>query len=328
MRDRETMKLKILISFILLTWSLVTMAQQDPQISQYMFNNATINPAAVGTNDGNVTVFYRTQWVNQPGAPKTMGFVGDLIIPNTNVAVGLNAFKTSQGPLSFTRLQTNYSYKIKLKEDVSTLFLGLQAGIVQYSINAGELKLHDDISLDQTFNNGTLQKTIPDFGFGSFVKVNNFYFGASIPHLLQSKIKFVNDMVDTTGRIGPRNSFTKIFRHYYFTGGTSIYINPRITLQPSFLIKVIANAPVTADVNLIATIKENFWAGAGYRISNPGAFIAMAGVTFKMLKFGYSYDITRGPLAAYSGATHELMVNYKFQIVKEVKVSKKPYFLK
>ena len=322
------MNSKLLLTIILLVSALYVQAQQDPQLSQYMFNNASINPAAVGTNDGNLTLFYRTQWVNQPGSPKTMGFVGDLVVPNTNVGLGLNAFKTTQGALSFTRVQTNYSYKINLKEDVSSLNLGLQAGVVQYSIDAAQLKLHDDISLDQTFNAGTLQKMIPDFGFGAHLKIKDFYFGAAVPHLLQSNIKFVKDIVDTTGRIGQRNSFTKIFRHYYFTAGTSIDVNPTITLKPSIIFKYIVNAPMTADIDLIAAIKENFWVGAGYRIGSPGAYIAMAGLNYKMLKIGYSYDVTKSPLAAYAGATHELMVNYKFQIVKEVKVSKKPYFLK
>lgn len=313
---------------LLVCLSLNAFAQQDPQISQYMFNNSSLNPAAAGSNGGNITLFYRNQWVNYPGGSKTIGFVGDIAIPKTPVGVGLNLFNTSQGALSFARVQTNYSYKINIKPETAVLHLGLQAGVVQYSVNTSDLRLHDDISQDQTFNSASLRKMIPDFGFGAFLRIRGVYFGAALPHLLQSKIKFINQVVDTTVDVSRRNNFSKIFRHYYFTAGGNVKINTDLVLQPSIILKYVMNAPLAADINANLTYKEMYWAGLGYRIGKPGAYVFMAGLTFKKFKLGYAFDMTNSALG-YVGTSHEIMLNYRFiEPVKLVKASKKPYFLK
>ncbi len=303
-------------------------AQQDAQIGQYMQNKSIVNPAAAGSEGGNLSIFYRTQWINLPGSPKTIGAVGDIGLQN-GIGLGINLINTGQGALSFTRALANFSYKINLTPDVSALYLGLQAGAVQYSIDTKDLILHDDITLDQTFYSSTLKKIIPDFGFGAMLKLKNVYFGASLPHLLQPKIKFINT-IDTAsrGRSGERNSFAKIFRHYYFTAGGDIAVSPTVNLQPALLLKFIANAPLTADVNMNVLVLDRYWGGVGYRIAKPGALIFMAGLKIKTLKFGYVYELSQSQLSAYGGATHELMVNYQFSGQPEAKPSKKPYFLK
>ena len=61
----------ILHSFLLLT-GLFSVAQQDPQYTQYMYNMSVINPAyATEGEDINVGALYRSQWVGTVGAPNT-----------------------------------------------------------------------------------------------------------------------------------------------------------------------------------------------------------------------------------------------------------------
>jgi len=49
-----------------------TFAQQDPQYSQYMFNQLVINPAYAGSREAISSVIdLRQQWISMPGAPTT-----------------------------------------------------------------------------------------------------------------------------------------------------------------------------------------------------------------------------------------------------------------
>jgi type IX secretion system PorP/SprF family membrane protein len=212
---------------------------------------------------------------------------------------------------------------------------------VQYGINTSSLITTDNISSDATFNEKNLKRIVPDFGLGLMYKSDKFYIGVTVPHLLQSKIKFINEVVDTTGmNIGKRNTFAQIFRHYYTTAGVNININDDFKVQPAVLVRYVINAPLVADFNTNVVYKDFLWAGAGYRISNFGAIIAMLGVNISdRFKVGYAFNMTTGGVSSFTGTSHEIMINYHVAIessnkgnrtkVKKFKgSSKKPYFLK
>ena len=313
-------------------------AQQDAQFSQYMFNKTLINPAATGSDDVNVSLLYRTQWVSQPGAPKSFGLVADAPIANKRVGLGLILANTTQGPLSFTRINTNYSYKINIGEG-GGFYLGLQAGIVQYSINQSMLNTRDDINNDQALSSNNLRKIIPDFGFGLMYKSEKFHIGLTVPHLLQSEIKFINPQLNLADTIKKRALFSQIFRHYYATAGVNIDVNEDFQIQPSIITRYVANAPFVADINCNVNYKKMIWGGVGYRISNLGGIIGMVGLTLNnMFKVGYAFDFTTSGLAANTGASHEIMLSYHLETKggssggggskKKKGGAKKPYFLK
>ena len=329
------MKKLLLYIFTLFHLIPAVFAQQDPQLGQYMQNKMFVNPAAAGSEGGNLSLLYRSQWIQMPGGPKTIGALADVGLQK-GVGLGLTVLNTSQGLLSSTRVISNYSYKVNITEDVTALYLGLQAGLLQYRVNTADLILHDPISQDATFNNPNgLNKIVPDFGFGTMLKLKNLHLGFALPHILQSKIKFmnaINTISDTTGvgiSKGVRNSYAKLFRHYYFMGGGDFVLSPLVSLQPSFLMKMVSGAPLSLDLNMNVTLLEKFWGGVGYRLASPGGgVIFMAGLNIKTLKFGYAYEVLQGPLHGGGGATHELMVTYQFKGKPEARPSKKPYFLK
>ncbi|TAH25688.1 MAG: type IX secretion system membrane protein PorP/SprF [Cytophagales bacterium] len=333
---KKTLKYILLIFII----NSKLMAQQDAQFSQYMFNKTLINPAAAGSDHLNATLLYRNQWISQPGAPKSTGFAVDAPLNNKKVGLGLIILNTSQGPLAFTRINSNYSYKINLSEN-SDFYLGLQAGIVQYGIDRSELITTKDISLDPTFSSSNMRRIIPDFGFGMMYKSEKFYIGLNVPHLLQSKIKFINEVIDTSGLgLDKRVKFTQIFRHYFFTSGFKYNLNDEIQIQPSVMARYVVNAPIAADLNCNIVYKEIFWGGLGYRFSNLGGVIGMLGLNISnTLKVGYAFDFTTSGLSANSGTSHEIMLSYHLETITNKRASqgsgkkkkggaKKPYFLK
>lgn len=308
-----------------------TYAQQDPQFSQYMFNKMLLNPAGAGSKGRvNVNAYYRAQWVNLKGAPTTIGILADAPIAGKGIGIGLAVFETKTANLKFTRVNTNYSYKIRIQETSSFTF-GLQAGVVQYSVNTEGLILRDPIEEDQTFSANNLAQIIPDFGFGVMFRAESFFLGLSIPHLLQSKVKFLNSTIakpDST-----KDIYARVFRHYYLTGGYTIPINYDLSIQPSFILRYVQGAPISSDVNVNASYKNLIWAGAGIRTSNSKALILILGLNAgkainQQILFGYSYDATIDKTAFYGGATHEIMVNYMFKPSATKRKSNKPFFIK
>ena len=342
------MKLNRILIVPLFLLSTILWGQQDAQFSQYMFNKSLYNPAASGSEGINVSAIYRTQWVNVEGAPKTYGVIAETPFGQkrinklnrqeySDMGLGLNILTTTFGSLSFTRIQGNYSYRIQTSE-TSAIFMGLQAGVLQYNIDPTKLRTHDAVSEDQTFAGTTLRRAIPDFGFGTMVKVKDFYLGLSIPHLLQSRMKFINEVIDTSGTTGNRSLYSQIFRHYYFTSGYRFRLRNKIEVEPSVLVKYVAQAPLSADINVKVRYNNVVWGGLGFRTGRAAALIGMLGVSYQNFNIGYAYDFTVAQTASFTGSTHEIMLNYHIRSKegtvkggrqKQIKKgAKKPYFLR
>ena len=65
-----------IIIVLALCFSLMAKGQQDPQFTQYMYNQSVINPAYATATEGviNFGGLYRSQWVGLEGAPQTGTF--------------------------------------------------------------------------------------------------------------------------------------------------------------------------------------------------------------------------------------------------------------
>src|SRR6202000_1527502 len=90
-------------------------AQQDPMLTQYMFNQLLINPAYAGSKDyASASLLYRDQWASYKGAPNTL--VGSLHGPLVNRRVGLGLELTADkiGVTTQYDAYANYAYHIPL----------------------------------------------------------------------------------------------------------------------------------------------------------------------------------------------------------------------
>ena len=123
----------------------------------------------------------------------------------------------------------------------------------------------------------------------------------------------------------------KNVHHYWITGGYNYDINPDIRLRPSLLIKSDA-ASTIMDLNVNVLYKEMIWAGLTYRLGD--AVAPMAGYQHTLtngatLRVGYSYGITTSDLGNYNNGTHDIMLNYCFNLDKPpvLQKSKNPRFL-
>ena len=65
--------------FMLCSVTTVVLGQKEPQYTQYMYNIGSFNPAYVGTVETpELAALYRAQWIDIPGAPRTIRFGANL----------------------------------------------------------------------------------------------------------------------------------------------------------------------------------------------------------------------------------------------------------
>ena len=120
-------------------------------------------------------------------------------------------------------------------------------------------------------------------------------------------------------------------RHFWITAGYDYEINPDFKLRPSILAKS-DGASTQLDLNVNVLWKNMLWAGATYRLGDEIA--PMLGYQYLFdngatLRVGYSYGITTSAINGYSNGSHDIMLNYCFNLDKPpvIQKSKNPRFL-
>lgn len=276
--------------------------QQDPMLTQYMFNGLYINPAYAGTHDyWSTTLSYRTQWVgaNFEGAPQTGILAIDGPIPAKNMGLGFIATHDQIGVTKTNSVMANYAYQLKLSSK-SKLSFGINAGISQFTANLNDVLIWDEN--DPVYSN-TLTKVLPRIGLGLYYYSDRHYVGLSVPTVIsyEDGNAFSMDL--------SKSSFLR--RHYLLTGGLVIDAGKMVKLKPSVLLKYVHNAPLEGDINFSAVFKDQFWVGATYRTGDAVALL-LEYQSNKFFRIGYSYDITVSGLRGYQNGSHEIMIGVDF----------------
>ncbi len=279
-------------------------AQQDPQFSQVMLNQNTINPGSAGSSDMiTSSLINRINWVGFTGAPKTTAF-------NVNAAISPFGFKSGAGlniitdNLAFNKdLALNLSYAARLKAGKGMLGVGVSGGFISKNLDPTWIS---GAALDLAVPKGKESSLNLDLGLGLFYNTENMYFGLSAAHINGTKM----------------NSATNPARYkpqFYLTGGYFLNMpNPSWQFNPS----VYAVSDLfLSQISLSANIKYNkkFWGGVSYRMGRLGdALTGMLGIElFNGLKIGYAYEFSLREISNYNDGSHEFMLGYSFTLKKE-----------
>ena len=301
------MKYSRLLWILLNICTFAASAQQDPQISQHMFNHLMTNPGFAG-NSGeiNMMLLNRQQWVGFPGAPVTTVFQTDAALKLIGDADGLGftVVKDAIGYEKNVSFGLDYAYRFKLGPGM--LGCGFSVGLMNKNLSpgwsetlGGDLVDNSDPALPKQVVNGVLT----DIGAGFYYKQKKYYLALSVTHLNQPSFAF-----EETGHYSLK-------RHYYLTGGYNLEMNDdRFTLQPSFFAKTDGTTS-QLDLDLMLLYNKRFWGGIGWR--NSDAVMIFMGVEMQNgLKIGYSYDLNTSVLSRYNSGSHELFISYTVLINK------------
>lgn len=286
--------------FICLLLSQLAWGQQRPVFSQYMFNGLAINPAYAGNqNQFSATFLMRNQWVNLEGAPKTQTLSAHTSFDKKRIGVGLQVYHETIGVHRDLGLYTSYAYWIKLGK--GKLAFGLQGGFNQLLSDFRSLNQRDqgDPLLDNVRNFN------PNFGAGTFYSTKNFYFGFSVPYLVNNRLQgSLENAVSSEGREA---------RYYFLNTGYVFDISRRLKVKPSVLLRMQEGAPLGTDLNVNLFLDDIINVGASWR-SGDSIIMLFELHLNENFSFAYAYDMVTSSLSKYSRGSHELMVNYRIKL--------------
>ena len=291
-------------------------AQQDYQITHYMFDNLSFNPGYAGLNKNIcATIIGRQQWAGFAGSPTTALINIHSPVEMLRGGLGLTYVSDQLGFEKNNIARLNYSYHRDL--GAGKMGIGLSVGFLQKSFGAdwitpdGNPWREDELIPDPSANG-----IVPDINLGVFYKTNELYLGLSTTHVGNFKMQDLN---------------VQNVHHYWITAGYNHNLNPDIKLRPSLLIKSDASSTIM-DLNINALYKNLLWAGLTYRVGDEIA--PMIGYQHSLadgssLRIGYAYGITTSIIGNYSNGSHDIMLNYCFNLSKPpiIEKSKNPRFL-
>jgi len=290
-------------------------AQQDAAYTQYMFQPLVYNPAYAGSRGNfSATALYRSQWAGIEGAPTTVSVGVHGKMGQGNSAVGLWVENDQAGFNNKIRAYVNYAYHIPFNR--GKLSLGIQGGMLNFSDRRSENNFGatGGDQTDVAFQND-LKGTSPNFGAGIYYYSEDFFVGASVPHILNTTINGNGSAVD---------NYTQI-RHYYATAGIVIPFGTNLKFRPTVLVKFVEGtedtgthgdpvqiqAPLQLDATAHFLIKDALWLGAAI---STGTDDPLESVDFlieyqfnQKFRLGYSYDY---PLTDLRTESHEFMLGY------------------
>ncbi|OBX25993.1 type IX secretion system PorP/SprF family membrane protein [Gelidibacter algens] len=307
--------LKYTLHSFLLLIGLSSVAQQDPQYTQYMYNMSVINPAYATEGDLiNVGALYRSQWVGTVGAPNT----GSLFVHvplQEKIQVGLSVINDQIGNVvNETNVYADFAYILPVGTNTK-LSLGVKAGATFFNTNFNGFVYSDDLP-DPAFANN-LSKTFPNIGAGAYLFGTNYYVGFSAPNLLNSK-----HLENDSGIVA--NGVEDL--HFFLTAGYVFDINEQLKLKPAFMTKSVAGAPLSIDLTANVLINNVLEVGAGYRFDDAITGLANFRVSPSM-RIGYAYDYTLSNLGQFNSGSHEIMILFDIDTLGKPKgYDKSPRF--
>ncbi|RLD33321.1 MAG: hypothetical protein DRI73_05675 [Bacteroidetes bacterium] len=299
------MKKQTLILALLLIIAKAGIAQQDPQFSQYMFNQMSINPGYAGSADMIcITGINRQQWVGFEGAPSSTVFHANAPIKpfGINSGVGLTLINDKAGFNDNLSISATYAYRIDIGE--GKLGIGANFGFLNQKLSPEwyipTSDYHQQPSGDPLIPENDESVFVFDMGFGIYYNTNNLYIGISSTHINE-----------------PNLSYTKgtpfIKRNYYLTAGYSFQLsNPLFEIIPS--IQVVSDAATSSiTFNTNVTYNKKFWGGVSYRAGS--AIVGLIGLQiFNGVRFGYAYEFPTSDIIKSTSGSHEFMISYCFSV--------------
>lgn len=293
--------------------------QQDPQYSQYQFNQMVINPAYAGTKDAlSAVVDIRRQWSGFDGAPSTQSFSFHGPLKKKRIGLGLSAYNDAIGPKRITAAYGNISYILPISNKMKMSF-GIRAGVVNYVFDFNKMN-YKDPGETNAFANVATNKLKPDFDAGIYLKSNSFYAGVSATHLNSAYI--YQDRISYTNISGSQIEYDLTYRlntHVFAIVSKGFSVNDNLVINPALIYKG-TKAVNNIDGNLNFLINQRVWLGVFYRSEATVGALMQVYIT-NVFKIGYAFDTGISRVQKRLGNGHEIMIGFDFNTFKSKTLS-------
>lgn len=268
--------------------------QVETMYSLYRFNPQVLSPSYAGsTENSEITVMNRQQWVGIEGAPKTLGLTANLKWGEKK-GLGFNVLSDQLGPISTTAISADFAYHTNLN-DQWRMSGGIRAGLSNMSINYSGIRIVTPS--DAVFMGDRSTGFQPNLGWGlRFDKGDKFFVSLSQPRIL--KYDF-----------GSQNTAYKDVPYFYSMIGTRAKLSDQVILYPSMMFRMVKDVPLSWDINLTARLIEKLDAGLSYRNQDSYGFRLGLQAT-KKIYLGYVYEMPISQISKVSNQSHELALRF------------------
>ena len=164
---------------------------------------------------------------------------------------------------------------------------------------------------DDIFQQDSKNYIIPNFSFGVYYAVKDYFVGLSIPRLLDYSYNMNDD------KYVAENDFSKY--SYLLNSGYKFGKEKMISFTPSLLLEYTsreASEKIRYDINGFVNYKNLLCLGGTYR--NERSFISHVQLMpNNQLSVAYSFNFEISQLNRYSNGSHEIMLRYLFKYKEE-----------
>ena len=288
------MKFRIVLSILIVMITIEGYSQYEPFYSQYNNNFNLINPAYSGMHDFfTLTANVRSQWVNEPGSPKT----GSLTLHGglgNNLGIGFSAVYDKVYVLNESHLYGDISYAIRLNDE-STLSFGLKTGGSFINVDLQSLGITNDALFSSNINEFKF-----NMGAGVFFYTDKFYASFSTLNLLGNRYYTREGSTVNSANESPI---------FYASSGYKFQAGDQIELKPSFLIRYANGEPMSTDLSLGALYNKQIELGISYRLNNSIAGLLQMRINDNT-KIGYTYESYLTNTSQYLSGSHEISLTF------------------
>ena len=289
-------------------------AQQDPQYSQYTFNQMVINPAYAGSKEAlSGVVDMRQQWSGFDGAPQTQSFSFHGPVFKKRIGLGLSGYNDAIGPKRITAAYANVSYMLPISNALKLSF-GIRGGVANYVFDFSKMNYRDPGEIN-AFANMDANKMKADFDAGIYLKSNSFYAGFSATHLNAAYI--YKDKISFQSLSGDQVEYDltyKLSTHLFGILSKGFSVGENLVINPTIIYKGVSEIH-SIDANLNFLIHQRLWLGAFYKSNTHLGALIQVYVT-NGLKIGYAFDTGVGSVQRTLGSGHEIMLGFDFNPFK------------
>jgi type IX secretion system PorP/SprF family membrane protein len=301
----------ILILFII-TKPNCSLGQQDPQFSNYFYNQQYYNPSVV-TNESlpKIQLLHRSQYLgyisnfDEGGTLNSQLLSAQMPLAKAKAGIGLIIINDQAG------LEKNQQLRFSLAKTLKTtngnFSIGVSAGFYSKSFSD---KFRPRESNDPSIPVKGFSQLKPDFGIGAQYSSRFLFGGIGINHLNNPKFDF-----------GGKDGNSIINRNFTGFFGLNLPVNTKLEIKPNLLFRTDLQT-TNLEGGLLAELGNKYWMGANYR-SNDAAILLIGANLMKnnSLKIGAAYDIVTSKKAIKSSSSIEIMASYILG-TKSAKVAK------
>lgn len=289
----------------------LTQAQQDAQLTQYMYNGLFYNPAFAGKDAGfGFSALHRSQWMNYTGsngpAPLTQVLSASGRVDKLKTGFGVTFVNDQIGVTKNQELNLSVAYHKRMRRGV--LSLGAYGGMFSSTIRFDELNFVNPETQIPLAGDET-QMNI-NFGAGAIYDRGNFYMGLSSRHINQPGFDFGDGAIDNT-----------LNNHSYLLVGYRIKTFAQWTFDPSLWVKSVSFNNFSYDLSVIATHDQKISAGFAYRWQESlSVLLGYSLLSDNSLSLHYAFDAVMSGVKAKAPTSHEFMLRYRLMpSTREVK---------